>query len=176
MSHLLVPAITGVLIAVALSLAAWRDVATRIIPDSLPASIAVLGVVSRVSGGAGGALMSLIVASVLFLILLPVHAKGVLGGGDLKLIAAVACGLRLADLWPFLCATALSGGALVCAHLVLRAALVHAPPRRPPGRDAALPIRVFAAERWRIAREGPLPYGVAIACGGLMTLAVRGGW
>jgi prepilin peptidase CpaA len=31
-------------------------------------------------------------------------------------------------------------------------------------------VRIYGVERWRIRRRGPLPYGVAIAAGGVFTL------
>jgi hypothetical protein len=34
---------------------------------------------------------------------------------------------------------------------------------------------VLSAERWRIARHGSLPYGVAIACGGIWVIVSQAG-
>ena len=34
--------------------------------------------------------------------------------------------------------------------------------------------RVYAIERWRHLRHAPLPYGVAIACGGIWTIFSQG--
>ena len=72
---------------------------------------------------------------------------GILGGGDVKLLAAAALWLGAAALMPFLMATALAGGLLAVAFLAW--ALV----RRDRGRVA-------------------LPYGIAIAAGGV---AMTGG-
>ena len=66
--------------------------------------------------------------------------------------------------------TALAGGVLALAHLTMRL-LPH--PKRPPA-GSSLVRRVYAVERWRNLRRAPLPYGVAIACGGVWTLLSQG--
>ncbi len=157
--------------AILLIFAAWRDVASRLIPDSVPIVITLAGVMDRLIDGPVAAIVSIGAGAVLFGLLLMAHAKGAIGGGDVKLIAAIACGLKLSALYPFILATGLSGGALACLHLLLRVFLDHAPPRKPPAKGTNLLSRVLIAERWRIARRGPLPYAVAIACGGLVTIA-----
>ena len=40
-----------------------------------------------------------------------------------------------------------------------------------PPRAVSLPARAWRAEIWRLRRGGPLPYGVAICGGVLLTLA-----
>jgi prepilin peptidase CpaA len=153
-----------------LLIAAWRDLASRLIPNGIPLLIAAAGLIGRLFDGPMAAFLSLSAGVVLLFLFILAHARGLLGGGDVKLIAAIACGLPLPSLWPFIVTTALAGGLLGVAHLVLRAILAGAPPRKPARRGASLLARVYAAERWRIARHGPLPYAVAIACGGLWTL------
>ena len=48
---------------------------------------------------------------------------------------------------------------------------------RPAGARAGASTlrRVWAAERWRILRRAPLPYGLAIACGGIWTVLTHTG-
>ena len=72
---------------------------------------------------------------------------GFVGGGDAKLLAAGALWTGVASLGAFLLATALAGGLLAITFMVW------APLARKAGRDAS-----------RIA----LPYGVAIAAGGIL--------
>lgn len=95
----------------------------------------------------GAGLGLLVIGALLFF-------RGVWGGGDAKLLPAVAVWIGLAGLPRFLVVMALAGGVLaVLALLARRFAL------GPPG-----PLR-----RWgeRLAEAGHVPYGVAIAAGGL---------
>ncbi|MDA8249015.1 MAG: prepilin peptidase [Rhodospirillales bacterium] len=163
----------SLLLLACLAAAAWRDLVARIIPDTLPLALLFVGLAWRLSdGGVARAGISLGLAVVLFLALAALHAAGWLGGGDVKLAAGCAAGLAPHAVLPFITATGIAGGVLAALHLALR--------RLPPGRRAAVPAgalrRVWRAERWRIARHGPLPYGIAIACGGAWAILVgRGG-
>ena len=94
-----------------------------------------------------------------------------LGGGDVKLMVAMALGLSFAGNVRFFAATALAGGVLALMHLALR--YLPRPALVPTGSVAIR--RVYAAERWRILRRAPLPYGIAIACGGIWSVLVRTG-
>jgi Flp pilus assembly protein protease CpaA len=83
-------------------------------------------------------------------------------------------GLPIESIYWFVMITALAGGVLALLHLVLRGVIRTAPHALPRG--APLLRRAVTAEWWRIARRGSLPYGVAIACGGIWAiLASRGG-
>src|SRR6266853_403042 len=66
--------------------------------------------------------------------------------------------------------TALAGGVLALAHLMMR--LLPSPRLAPAG--SSFVRRVYAIERWRHLRHAPLPYGVAIACGGIWTIFSQG--
>jgi prepilin peptidase CpaA len=119
--------------------------------------------------------VSAALALLLFVLLVLLHSRGIMGGGDVKLAAATAIGLPPASIYHFIVYTALAGGVLACLHLALRFGLRHSSPHA-PRRGAGLIQRVLSAERWRIARHGSLPYGVAIACGGIWAvLTARGG-
>ena len=109
---------------------------------------------------------SLVVATVLFGLLLIVYQRGAIGGGDVKLLTALAIGLPLTGIIQLLTVTALAGGFLAAAHLMLRLL----PHPRPAPAGSALLRRIVAVERWRHVRRAPLPYGAAIACGGIWTL------
>lgn len=157
-----------------LMFAALADFAARIIPDGIVIAVAVLGLAVRVMAGLPSVAAS-VVAALLFLVLLVVlHSRGVMGGGDVKLAAATVLGLPIESIYPFVVITALAGGVLALVHLALRVAIRTAP--HAPPRGASLLRRAVTAEWWRIARRGSLPYGVAIACGGIWAvLASRGG-
>jgi prepilin peptidase CpaA len=147
-------------------IAAWRDVASRLIPNPVCLALALGGLFVRLLDGPAALAVSALTALALFACLLVAWRFGLLGGGDVKLLAAAACGLPPASVADLLVLTALCGGALAFVHLALR----RLPRPRAPSPDAFLLRRVCAAERWRILRHAPLPYGVAIACGGLWTM------
>jgi prepilin peptidase CpaA len=166
--------VTAVIVGL-LIFAALADVAARIIPDGIAIGIAVLGLAARVAaGGLPSVAVSIAAALLVLMVLMILHARRMMGGGDVKLAAAMVLGLPLDWVYRFFIVTALAGGIIALLHLVLRAAVRTAP--RPPPRGASLLRRALTAEWWRIARRGSLPYGVAIACGGIWTiLASRGG-
>ncbi|MGG5817315.1 A24 family peptidase [Falsiroseomonas sp. HW251] len=152
-----------------LGFAAWRDVATRTIPDGVSIALAGIGLVARALHGLEAAAWSLGAALLLGLLLALLHARGWLGGGDVKLATALAVGLDPLDTWAMVVATALAGGALALVYLILQRLLPA--PRGSIRRDnRSLPARLLSAEAWRIRRRGPLPYGVAIAAGGTLII------
>ncbi|HET8995354.1 MAG TPA: prepilin peptidase, partial [Acetobacteraceae bacterium] len=152
-----------------LAVAAWRDVAARVIPDAVPAALLLVGLAWRIAlAGLPPAGMSLGLALALFTALVALHAAGWLGGGDVKLAAGFAAGLAPQAVLPFLAATAIAGGVLAGLHLAVRGL----PFRRRRPAPGFLLWRVVRAEHWRIARHGSLPYGVAIACGGAWIILV----
>lgn len=149
-----------------LCFAAARDLATRLIPDSVSIAIAGIGIASRLFEGWIAAGVSLLLAVAIFLLLVPIAARGWLGGGDVKLISAMAAGLAPGDTWTFIVATVFAGGALGVAYILGR----HVVPETRVAGGATLLRRVIAVEAWRMRRRGPLPYAVAIAIGGLLLL------
>jgi len=87
-------------------------------------------------------------------------AGGVIGGGDAKLFAALALYMGAQSIGPYVFAVALAGGALAVGLLLVR----------------SLPVRIFLSRfraQWvhRLTSPGVgIPYGVAIAAGGLFVL------
>lgn len=155
-----------------LMIAAWRDLVARLIPDRVALGLLLVGVVGRfLAGGLPAAALSLGLALALSAALVAMHAAGWLGGGDVKLASGFAAGLAPQVFLPFLAATAMAGGVLAGLHLLLRLA----PFRHGGAVRNGLLRRVVRAERWRIARHGPLPYGVAIACGGAWVILFGSG-
>ncbi len=151
-----------------LLLAAWCDVATRTIPDGISVALAALGLLARATEGLVPAAASLLVAAGLFAAFVWLHARGFIGGGDVKLIAALAIGFPPLSTLDFLVATVLAGGVLGLLYLSLR--LLPEPSPLVPRPWAWPPRRILALERRRVSRRGPLPYAVAIAAGGILTL------
>lgn len=155
-------------ISALLLLAAWCDLATRTIPDGISVAIAVLGLAARVAEGPVPAAVSLMTAACLFLAFLPLHSHGAVGGGDVKLVTALAVGLAPLATLELLVATVMAGGALSLVYLLLR--LLPQPLPLEPRPHAWPPRRILSLERRRSNRRGPLPYAVAIAAGGISTL------
>ena len=154
-----------VMIAAALLvLAAVHDLATRTIPNCIPAVLAVVGISLRAAHG--GLLPELGLAAGLLVCLGFLWSRGLMGGGDVKLTVATVLILPPAGFVAFLLAVAIAGGVLSVVYLVLSLVV-----RRPaPGRRTAFFARVLKAEAWRVSRRGPLPYGAAIAAGALLFL------
>lgn len=157
------------LVIALLGYAAWRDLTTRTIPDAVPLALAVLGIAVRVPAGWDAVATSALVWAALFLALVALHARGLLGGGDVKLLAALALGLAPLDTLNVVVATALVGGVLGLLYILLSRFLPAAAPARPLRQLATL-RRLATVEAWRIRRRGPLPYGIAIAAGGSLVL------
>ncbi|KRQ08293.1 A24 family peptidase [Bradyrhizobium manausense] len=145
------------------------DLATRLIRNELCLALALLGIAAQLTSPALLA-QSLLSAAILFLLLLVVYMRGWMGGGDVKLLVALAVGLPLTGVIDLLTITALAGGILALVHLLMR--LLPYPKLAPAG--SSLARRVYAIERWRNLRHAPLPYGVAIACGGIWTVLSKG--
>ena len=95
----------------------------------------------------GAGLGLLVVGAVLFF-------RGVWGGGDAKLLPAAAVWTGFAGMPRFLMVMALVGGVLAVVALLARRV-----PLGPPG-----PLRAWGE---RLAAAGHVPYGVAIAAGGI---------
>ena len=138
---------------------AMIDIATRLIRNEICLVVALLGIASQFASPMQ-VTESLIV----------VYQRGWMGGGDVKLLAALAVGLPLMGVIQLLTVTALAGGVLALVHLMMR--LLPDPKLAPAG--SSLVRRVYAIERWRNLRHAPLPYGVAIACGGIWTVFSQG--
>ena len=145
------------------------DIATRLITNEICLAVAVVGIAGQFAGPTHVG-ESLATASILFLLLLFVFQRGWMGGGDVKLLVALAIGLPLLGVIHLLTVTALAGGVLAVTHLMMR----RLPQPRPAPAGSSLLRRVYAVERWRNLRHAPLPYGAAIACGAIWTLLNRG--
>jgi prepilin peptidase CpaA len=148
---------------------ATMDVATRLIRNEICLALALLGIAGQLASPMQAA-QSLIAAAILLLLLSLIYARGWIGGGDVKLLVALAVGLPLLGVIQLLTITALAGGVLALVHLMMR----HLPyPKLVPA-GSSLARRICAVERWRHLRRAPLPYGVAIACAGIWTVLSKG--
>lgn len=145
-----------VVLGVALCLwAAVMDVSTLTIPNWLNLSLAGLGILAILvaSPGPTALLTHLGLALACLVVGFGLFAGGFIGGGDAKMIPAVAVWLGPAAMLPFLAMMAVAGGALAVFLLVIRSSVS---PQRIPAR----------VRRPFIAGEG-VPYAVAIAAGAI---------
>ena len=145
------------------------DIATRLIRNEICLVLALLGIASQFASQMHFT-ESLVGTTILLLLLIVIYQRGWIGGGDVKLLVALTIGLPLVGVIQLLTVTALAGGALAVVHLMMR--LLPYPRLAPAG--SSFVRRVYAVERWRHLRHAPLPYGVAIACGGIWTVFSQG--
>lgn len=145
--------------------AGLHDVIARTIPNWAPACIAVAGLLLRIQDGdltrAGLTAFSVFALSVLC------WRAGALGGGDAKLLGAIALLLPPELTFRALACTAVLGALMAVPYIVLRGRLARPQAGR---RSLGLLARTWRAERFRLRRGGPLPYGAAIALGVLLAV------
>lgn len=136
-------------LALALLYAAWGDWRRRDIPNWLNGAIALAAPLYWWAAGIAIWPTAAIIAGIailLFAVFAGAFAIGAMGGGDVKLIGALALWLMPMQVLPMLTIMAIAGGAITLAMLIAH---------RRKGPDAA-PIEV--------------PYGIAIALGGLWAI------
>jgi prepilin peptidase CpaA len=146
--------------------AACRDLLTRTIPDGISVALLAGGAAARACEGVSELGVSVLAAGGLFVVLVAAFSRGLLGGGDVKLMSAMAVGLPPAMVWDLVFATAVAGGVIACAYLFARRLLT----RSGPARRRSLLARFAVVEAWRIRTSRPMPYAVAIAAGGAAVL------
>ncbi|MES2494821.1 MAG: prepilin peptidase [Pseudomonadota bacterium] len=143
------PDLFGILLAVLLLMAAWTDIRTRTISNELNAAIALLAIVFWWIAGEAlwpDVVLRIGVALIVFALFALLFVLRLMGGGDVKMIGALALWLPFSALMLMLTVMALAGGAITIVLLV--------------------------RQRWRPNAERPeVPYGVAIAIGGLWIIA-----
>lgn len=145
-------------IALVLLAGLW-DLARFTIPNAVPLVLVALFLAAGALTPGPVAWLSHIGAGLLAGLLATIaFASGKMGGGDVKFIAALGLWAGHSDLLALLVAIALAGGVLALALLALRWTV----DRRGAGNRAGRTVPV-------LLRPGaPVPYGVAIAAGGLL--------
>ena len=143
-AHILLGALALLLLA-----AAWGDIRTRTIPNGLNAAIALLAIPWWWANGWPlwpDITLQIGIAAIMFGLFAIAFAMGAMGGGDVKLIAALALWLKLVPLTQMLVVMALAGGLLT--------------------------LFMLARHRWLKAEGRPeIPYGVAIVAAGFWVVA-----
>ena len=139
------------LLAAALLACCWWDLKTRTIPNWLNLAIALGAVAFWIAVGLPvwpEVALRLAVAFVTFWVFAAAFAMGAMGGGDVKLIAALALWLPWQAVLVLLFLMSIAGGVLTLGYL----------------------IRHKLAKR---EEKLEIPYGVAIAFGGLWLISER---
>lgn len=156
--HVILTALVGLIFAVALVDACLSDLRHFRIANR--DSLAIAGAFALAAPAAGmdiqGGLIHAGAAVLVFAVATFLYTRGVWGGGDVKLVAAVALMTGFAGLSRFLMVMTLVGGGLAIVALVAK--------RWP----ACLP----GGWGQRMASAGHVPYGIAIAAGGFDWMAV----
>ena len=165
----------GALYSALLVIACITDVRWRRIPNALVAVLAIAGFAFSVAvepwwPGLVRALTGLVLGFSIWIIF---HIAGGMGAGDVKLFAAAAAWLGPAGAWRAALVAALVGGVLSLAALVWQRRTREGIER------VAMSVSLFSlAPLGKVApdehRKAYLPYGVALACGALLTAWVPG--
>ncbi len=144
-----------------LAAAAVGDLVRYRIPNAIPIALALLYLPAALLVGTGleeiawhlgAGLVVLLVGMALFFARL-------FGGADAKMLAAAACWTGFALLPPFLIVMALAGGVLALILMALRFVLARTHRGDPTARPAWITRQ--------LARPKAVPYGLAIAVGGI---------
>lgn len=159
----LAPAQQGVIIAlqVLIVFAAVQDAARLRISNLLSVAIVACFGAWLIVAGLNLSVWQNIVAFIVALALgLVLFGRGLLGGGDVKLLAALALWFDLGGALALAAYTAICGGVLALVLMAVR---------------RVLPAGMTSDEGWLLLRRrGPIPYGLAIAAGALLAIHLNG--
>jgi prepilin peptidase CpaA len=154
----------------ALIAAALNDLSTYLIPHRYSIAIAAAFLVFATGRPLAFLLTGLAAGTLLFALGALLFARRLLGGGDVKLLAAAGLWAGFDQLALLIFASAIAGGILATAKLSPLGRLLPAPPGRllpaPTGRP---PLGNDFYSRIR----QPMPFGVAIALGGVCVALAR---
>jgi len=137
------------LLAALLLVCCWADWRTRTIPNGLNAAIALLAIPFWWASGMApwpDVAVQVSVAALVFGLFTLAFALGAMGGGDVKLLGALALWLPWQQLLAMLVVMSLAGGVLTLGF-------------------------VIAARLANKGQRPEIPYGLAIACGGLWAIS-----
>lgn len=170
----MLPLVALTLLLTLLILAALTDLRERRIPNWLNGAVVALYPVHVLVAPAAIAWPTAVALALVVLLLgLALFARDLIGGGDVKLIAAVSLWAGPDQLMPFLLVTTLTGGALCLITLwfqrwglMVQAYLATLGVAMPGGGAPRLPDGAADPS----GASTTLPYGVAIAAGGIAVI------
>lgn len=156
-------------LGVCLLVAACWDVARRRVPNVVTAAAALSGLTVRiVDGGGWGGASGLAAGALVIAILYRPWTMGGIGGGDVKLAAAVGVWVGLEGLIRFALATAAAGGLVAAGAYLYSSRAV----RREVKQN--LTLAVYDQQLPVLTSQAPgrvsVPYGLAIAAGAIVAL------
>lgn len=159
----------GLSLVLAASLAAAAcDIRTRRIPNVLVASLLVCGLAVNALSGWQAVAIGLAVAALILVAGTVAFSFKIIGGGDVKLLAAAAGTLGYPDGAAFVLLTLLCGGVIAVAYASLRGRL-----RATIGNVQTMALPLMAGVRPAAPDGTPMPYAVAIFAGALCTWFLR---
>jgi len=148
----------------------YCDVRDRRIPNTLCLAIATLGALDLVlANDPIYARYTLVTATVVFAAAVLLFWRGIIGGGDAKLVAAVVLLIGHHQVFGFLVLMSVFGGVLALAALsrdICRSHLVR--PRWLACTKPSIAVAAAPAD----SKASTIPYGVAIAAAGAITLTL----
>lgn len=157
-------------VLLALSFSAVMDLRLRIIPNEIVLLVAACGVALTLLNNPATLWISLLTGLLVLLGLGVVAHFDVIGGGDVKMIAATTLLVPLDGVGSLLAAIVIAGGILGCIYLAVRYALKRNPVMQSAaGGDFAASNTnqggFLGNERKRIVEDEPMPYALAILAG-----------
>ena len=162
------PLVTTVTFAAIMGLAALLDLRSRRIPNALTVTAAVLGLLLRVPLGLHAVIAGILGIGLALVLTTPLFLVGALGGGDVKLVAAIGAFMGSGRLIGACLLIALLGGAVGLLDAARRGALLRALTN-----TFHLVVGWLSPSRaaGSLTIESPsamtIPYGVPIALGAL---------
>jgi prepilin peptidase CpaA len=173
MSAAMLSAILLTVSVAALFAVALVDLRNRIVPNRLVLVVAACGVGRRLLSAPGLIWFDLLAAASIVVALGFLAHHEWIGGGDVKLIAAVTLLFPFSDAGALLLGIAVAGGLIGLAYLAMRATATRIPK---PGYCPADPREdtqdtpwglehLLSGERMRIAAGEPMPYALAVLGG-----------
>lgn len=149
-------------VLLASAIAAITDLRTRRIPNAVSAGLAAAGLALHAVQDPHGLGICIALLIAVFLSGTFLFSLGIIGGGDVKLLAAAAAALGWPQTGPFLLYTifagALLGIAIACARGRLRATFSNI-------FAMAMPMAAGGRPSLVVSAAGTMPYGVAIFAG-----------
>ena len=153
-----------VLVLIAAGVASYTDLTRRKIPNALVASLLVCGLAARAFDGGTAVLIGLGVFAIVLGIGMLAFALGMMGGGDVKFIAAASAVLGWPQALPFIAYTLVAGGVLALAASAMRGRL---PALLSNLRMMSYSIAAGARPQVTASDSGSIPYALAILTGAI---------
>jgi prepilin peptidase CpaA len=174
MGLIILQAVLWTTVLVALCLGAASDLRDRIIPNELVALVAACGLLLCLIARLETVWISLLAAILIFLALGVIAHFDLIGGGDVKLISATTLLVPPERIGMLFFAIAIAGGVLSCLYLAARQMVNRSVTLQSAGANSGASTgghnNLFKQERARIATGEPMPYGLAIFAGVVITI------